>query len=282
MIGSSCLCGNTRWEIDTTGASMGHCHCSMCRKAHGAPFATFITIPESQFRWVTGKDDLVTYRGNENSTLLRSFCPVCGSAGPVTDGSYAYVPAGCLDEDPGIRPTEHVFVGSKAPWHTIADDLNQFDGYDPATGLEAFDAPQGEHAPAGAVGGSCLCGAVAFHVTEPFQVVHNCHCSRCRKARAAAHTTNGFVSGRGVTFLRGEDNLAAYQPPDAKSFTHVFCKTCGSGMPRANREGNYTTVPFGALDDDPGARPNDHIYVGSKAPWYDFRDDLPAFEELPG
>lgn len=282
MISSSCLCGSTRWEIDVTGAHMNHCHCSMCRKAHGAPFATFIAVPQSQFRWISGDDNLVGYRGNEKSTLLRCFCPTCGSAGPVMDKGFAFVPAGCLDEDPGIRPTDHIFVGSKAPWHTIADNLTQFDQYDPEDGSPSFEAPVGEHAPGGAVGGSCLCGAVAFHVTEPFRVAHNCHCSRCRKARAAAHTTNGFVSASGVTYLRGADNLASYKPEDAKSFTHVFCRTCGSGMPRVNSENNYTTVPFGSLDDDPGKRPDDHIYVGSKVPWYDFEDNLPAFEDGPG
>ena len=281
MIRSSCLCGNTQWDIDAAGAVMSHCHCSMCRKAHGAPFATFISVPQAQFRWISGEAELIMFRGKDRASLPRSFCPTCGSAGPVIYDGRAEAPAGCLDDDPGVRPTEHLFVGSKAPWHTIADDLRQFDAYRPDDDFEALDGPPGEHAPAGAVGGSCLCGAVAFHVTEPFQSVHNCHCSRCRKARAAAHTTNGFVSGHGVTFLCGADNLASYQPAGAKTFMQVFCKTCGSGMPRVNQQQNYAAVPLGPLDDDPGARPNDHIYVGSKAPWYEFNDSLPIFQKSP-
>jgi hypothetical protein len=29
-------------------------------------------------------------------------------------------------DDPGIRPSAHIFVGSKAPWFTITDDLPQY------------------------------------------------------------------------------------------------------------------------------------------------------------
>ena len=134
----------------------------------------------------------------------------------------------------------------------------------------------------GIVRGSCLCEAVKFEITEPFKVIHNCHCSRCRKARAAAHTTNGFVSQNGIRFVEGEQHIAAYKVPDAKFFTHAFCDICGSGMPRVDQERKITVVPMGALDDDPGAKPVDHIFVGSKASWYNVSDSLPCFEQGPG
>ena len=38
----------------------------------------------------------------------------------------AIIPMGSLDDDPGIRPMRHIFVGSKAPWLAISDALPQF------------------------------------------------------------------------------------------------------------------------------------------------------------
>lgn len=126
-----------------------------------------------------------------------------------------------------------------------------------------------------------MCGRVQFHVTEPFKTVHNCHCQRCRKARAAAHASNGFTSIDGIEFITGEDNLASYKVADAEYFTQVFCKTCGSKMPRLDPGRQIAVIPFGALDDDPKARPIDHIYVDYMARWHEITDDLPVFGEMP-
>ena len=86
---------------------------------------------------------------------------------------------------------------------------------------------------------------------------------------------------RGVTFTRGEDNLAAYKVPDAEHFTQVFCKTCGSKMPRLDPGRKISVIPFGGLDDDPRARAVDHIFVNYMAGWHEITDDLPQFEEEP-
>ena len=130
--------------------------------------------------------------------------------------------------------------------------------------------------------GSCLCGGAAYEVTGPIRVVHNCHCSRCRKARAAAHTTNGFTAMEDVRYTRGGDALRTYRLPEARHFSQVFCPTCGSGMPRRDPERGIAVIPFGSLDDDPGRGADDHIFVASKAPWHEITDDLPRFDETPG
>lgn len=111
--------------------------------------------------------------------------------------------------------------------------------------------------------------------------VNHCHCSRCRKVRGTAHATNLFVPLAGVRFLRGEDLLSSYKPPDAKTFTHVFCRVCGSSMPRLDASRALAIIPMGAFDDDPGARPERHIFVESKAAWDELTDGLPAFPGLP-
>ena len=133
----------------------------------------------------------------------------------------------------------------------------------------------------GIVRGSCLCGKVEFEVMEPFRVIYNCHCSRCRHARAAAHTTNGFTSNKGIRITLGEGHMKRYKLPTARFFTHVFCDVCGSGLPRIDHERQLAVVPLGALDDDPGMRPSDNIYVADKAGWYAITDNLPAHNEGP-
>jgi hypothetical protein len=254
----------------------------MCRKAHGAPFATYLTTPASHFHFVSGETARTRYRSSSVG-LTRAFCPRCGSVVPNVDThlGLVYIPAGCLDDDPGVRPSAHIFVRSKAPWFPITDDLPRYDAYPAESGLPEVEPPPLPAPAEGALRGSCLCGKVVFHVTEPFKVVHHCHCSRCRKARAAAHTTNGFTSANGIRFIKGEDHIDTYKVPDAKYFTHVFCRTCGSGMPRVNRERGIAAIPLGALDDDPGRGADDHIFVAYKASWYEITDDIVRYDEGP-
>lgn len=281
MIKGSCLCGGVRWGIAAPPAAMSHCHCAMCRKAHGAAFATYASAPREQFHWLAGEDYVAGYRSSP--ALTRNFCARCGSVVPAEgpDGEEMDLPAGCFDDDPVTRPSMHIFVASKAPWHTIEDDLPRHDawtpGFDgPVVADRALAAPK-----EGLLRGSCLCKAIAYEITEPLKAVHNCHCSRCRKARAAAYTTNGFTSINGVRFLRGENEIATYKPSEARFFTHAFCHTCGSGVPRLDPGRGIAIIPLGSLDDDPGRGADDHIYVASKAPWYDIPGDLPRYEERP-
>jgi hypothetical protein len=266
--------------MDPPFAEMSHCHCSMCRKAHGAAFATYIDVPVENYHLTAGGDAVTDYESSPS--FYRAFCGRCGSVVPSTKtGDEVFVPAGCLDDDPGIRPSLHIFAASKAPWHVIADDLPRHDVYSEDDSGPVIARPDLGSGKPGVLNGSCLCGGVAFEVTTPFSSVHNCHCSRCRKARAAAHTTNGFTPADGVRLLRGEDLVTRYKVPEAKAFTHVFCRTCGSGLPRFTEGSDSIAVPFGALDDDPGRGADDHIYTASKAPWYHIADDLPQFPEGP-
>jgi hypothetical protein len=192
------------------------------------------------------------------------------------------MPAGPLDDDPQVRPLAHIFVASKAPWVELHDDLPCFDAYPPGVDTPTLaDLPARGTPPAGAPRGSCLCGGVAYAADgEPLRC-WNCHCSRCRKARAAAHASNLFVAADGLRFTRGEDRLVSFKLPGARFYTQVFCRTCGSPMPRVDRERGLAIVPMGSLDDDPGVRPQRHIFAASRAPWYEIADDLPQDAEYP-
>lgn len=251
----------------------------MCRKMHGAPFATYASARWTSFRWTAGDDAKATFESSPG--IRRAFCPHCGSVVPWGDEESVYVPAGCLDDDPGLRPTAHLFVGSKAPWYVIADALPQFTTYPKQHAGPVVDRPRPSPRVPDRLRGSCLCGQVAYEVDGAIDVVHNCHCSRCRKARAAAHTTNGFVTCDRARFVRGEELTRRYKVPEARFFSHVFCGVCSSGTLNLNRDRNRAGVPLGTLDDDPGHGAQRHIYVASKAPWYEIRDDLPRFDEGP-
>ncbi len=281
MIRGSCLCGSVRWEIHGTVENMSHCHCSICRKTHGAPFATYVSAKLNDYRLLAGGETIRQYESSPG--FSRSFCATCGSVVPMAINGQrrVAVPAGCLDDDPGTRPDMHIFAASKAPWHAITDKLPRHDTYPAGSSLSEVAPPVGSSSALGVLHGSCLCGGVAFEVNEPFKVVHNCHCGRCRKARAAAHTTNGFISIEGIRFLKGEDLLASYKVPEANTFTSTFCPVCGAAMPRLRPETGNAIIPLGSLDDDPGRGADDHIFTGSKASWYEITDDLPQFDEMP-
>lgn len=280
MIHGSCLCGTVRWGYDGPANEMSHCHCSICRKLHGAPYVTFFSVAASDYQTLAGADAIKRYETSPG--FVREFCGGCGSMTPIplSSGRVA-IPAGSLDDDPGFLPTMHIFTASKAPWVEITDDLAQHPVY-PAGGPAEIPQPAREGGGKdGLLRGSCQCGAVAFEVEEPFIVIHNCHCSRCRKARAAAHTTNGFVPQDRFRFVKGEDKVELYKVPGAISFTQAFCSDCGSGLPRLREDMGVAILPLAALDDAPARGADDHIFTGSKAEWHEITDALPQFNEGP-
>ena len=128
VLKGSCLCGGIRYEIDGVLESITNCHCTQCRKASGASFAISAPVPANLFRIVAGSELL---KGWESSPgVWRCFCGRCGS--PIVkryDGRPEIVRLrpGTLDTDPGVKPSKHIFVGSKAPWVDITDGLPTFE-----------------------------------------------------------------------------------------------------------------------------------------------------------
>jgi hypothetical protein len=125
-----CLCGAVQYEISGPLLDAGNCHCSMCRKAHGAAFATYANVDPAKFQWTRGESFVSHYESSLNSS--RIFCNVCGSSLGATEGGLIdSVTLGTVKGDPGITPRSHIFVGSKAPWYDITDALPQFDAWPP-------------------------------------------------------------------------------------------------------------------------------------------------------
>ncbi len=130
MLNGSCLCRAVRYQIDGVVDHLSHCHCSQCRKAHGAAFASYGHVRYVDFRLTAGAEAIASYRASAHAT--RTFCRVCGSNlqwCPSASTEYFALALGTLDDDPGARPERHIFVGSKAPWYSIADPLPQFATY---------------------------------------------------------------------------------------------------------------------------------------------------------
>jgi hypothetical protein len=272
----SCLCGDVAFEIEGPVEPLSHCHCSMCRKSHGAAFASYIAAPKSGFRWLRGAERIRRYESSPNA--WRPFCSRCGSSLPAAPEGMdrVFVPLGLLADDPKVAPSHHFFIGSKAPWYEIADGLPQFDEYPPGIG-EAIPSPRKTEPTPEAVRGGCLCGAVAYETPRPVTgPIVFCHCSRCRRARASAHNANLFVNLDRFRWLRGAERVETFKLPEAERFTQAFCKDCGSPVPHVGV--TRVVVPAGSLDDDPGVRPGLHIFVASKAPWFEIHDDLPRYD----
>lgn len=278
MISGACLCGGLRYQVEGPMRSLVHCHCSMCRKHHGAPFASFVRGATAGFRWLAGESTVVTYRSSADG--VRPFCPTCFAVAPTVLGDDVFLPAGNLIGELGDVGGAHVFVESKAAWHTIADGLPQFDAMPPGWPVPVVERPP-PPALASGVSGSCLCGDVGFAVEGPPARFMQCHCSRCRRGRSAAHGANAFYPQAQFRWLAGEDRVRSYRVPEAARFALAACVRCGGGAPVVREGVPVVLVPMGLLDGDPGARPEAHIHVASGAPWYAIHDDLPQFAELP-
>ena len=127
MIKGHCECGLVAFEADCEISNFSHCHCSQCRRLHGAAFVTFAEVKTSKFRYVTGEDKVRVYESSTKNE--RVFCGTCGSNILVASKAYpefVYLSMGLVDGNPDHPPAYHEYVGSKAPWHEITDDAEQF------------------------------------------------------------------------------------------------------------------------------------------------------------
>jgi len=130
--------------------------------------------------------------------------------------------------------------------------------------------------------GSCLCGGVRFEIAGAAGPFELCHCSRCRKASGSA-----FVAGLGVRredlrLVQGRELITSYEAPVRESppgYRTSFCSRCGSPVPDPGADAPWFEVAAGTLDDDPGLRPERHIFIEAKAPWFAIADRLPQLDE---
>jgi hypothetical protein len=130
------------------------------------------------------------------------------------------------------------------------------------------------HAPV--LAGRCECRAVSYRVADEFLYAANCHCSNCRAGTGSAFKAFGGIEREKLEVTDGAETLLVWGTDDEN---HTRCGVCGSLLYSVVRDGKYVHVALGSLEDEPSIRPTEHIFVGSKAPWYEITDELPQNEE---
>ena len=127
MIQGSCLCGEVRYVAEKASGPMVHCHCRICRKAHGSAFSTVLPVRAAGFRWDSGETLLAHFESSVGKQ--RWFCTQCGSQLISTRTAVpdsVLLRAGCIDSGYTDGAVAHIWVESAPPWNTLSDQLPQF------------------------------------------------------------------------------------------------------------------------------------------------------------
>ena len=129
MLQGHCECQKICFKVSGEINQLSHCHCSQCRRLHGAAYGSYARVMKSEFQYLTGSNEVKQYASSTGST--RIFCHHCGSNIMVivaAEPTVLYVAMGGINGNP-ILPSDchHIYVNSKANWHSITDDLPQYD-----------------------------------------------------------------------------------------------------------------------------------------------------------
>jgi hypothetical protein len=129
VLHGACLCGKVQYEVIGKPLVMYHCHCGMCRAASGASFGTNLAVATPDFRVVAGQALLKGFESSPGNH--RFFCSDCGSqiySHNPSKFNHISLRCGSLRDDPDVRPSFHIQVGSKASWVSINDGLRTYTG----------------------------------------------------------------------------------------------------------------------------------------------------------
>jgi len=124
VLSGRCLCGTVHYQVEDQFRYALNCHCSNCRRTTGAAFKPFAGIERGKFKITDGAERLLIFG---DASGHDAHCGKCGSLlySLVQQATLVHVTLGTLVDSPSIRPSAHIFVGSKAAWYTITDDLPQ-------------------------------------------------------------------------------------------------------------------------------------------------------------
>jgi hypothetical protein len=127
--------------------------------------------------------------------------------------------------------------------------------------------------------GGCNCGAVRFEVGAPLASANYCHCTRCQRRTGTAAAVSGRVEPGSFRVVQGEDRMRAWKPETGAQ--KWFCGDCGSALfSLSPGDPDQVGVRLGALDSDPGIRPQWRQFVAYAAPWEKIPEDgLPRYPE---
>src|ERR1700733_11566046 len=126
--------------------------------------------------------------------------------------------------------------------------------------------------------GSCLCRGIRFEFTKAAGPFELCHCTRCRKVTGSAFFSGLYVRVEHFRLLEGKELITTYEAPilrEPPAYRASFCSRCGSPVPNPNGGAGLLEIPAGRLNDDPEMKPDKHIFVELKSPWFEITDHLP-------
>ena len=133
-IEGGCLCGKIRYRLTAEPQGFQYCHCSRCRKFTGSAHAANVFVRPDGLQWLQGEEQVGTYTRPADDehgypAFPTAFCRTCGSSLPSmsSTGRFWVVPAGTLEDDPGLTPARSIFWGSRAPWFKSTAELPVFD-----------------------------------------------------------------------------------------------------------------------------------------------------------
>lgn len=124
-ITGECFCKAVTYKVGEPLRDARSCHCSRCRKAFSAQASAYAVIAPESFKWTSGEELLTTFNTHDNFGL--QFCSRCGSTlCGIFQGEVHGVTLGCVNGDPNVEIGMHIFVGSKAAWEVMPEDVHQF------------------------------------------------------------------------------------------------------------------------------------------------------------
>jgi hypothetical protein len=129
--------------------------------------------------------------------------------------------------------------------------------------------------------GSCLCGGIRFEFTNAAGPFELCHCTRCRKVTGSAFFSGLYVLIEDFRLVEGHELITTYEAPilrEPPAYRASFCSRCGSPVPNPNGGAGLLEIPAGLLNDDPEMKPDKHIFVELKSPWFEIKDHLPQYD----
>ena len=127
--------------------------------------------------------------------------------------------------------------------------------------------------------GQCLCQVVKFSLPDDFIYAFYCHCSECRRFSGSPFSAAGGIAKERLVILSGEKHLKYYRKREAANM--VYCELCGSSLFSDNFSKGLSHIRLGTLNEAPSLKPQMHVFVDSKASWYEINDDLPQFNTMP-
>lgn len=129
QINGSCLCGAVVFSADLPSKWCAHCHCSLCRKAHGAGYVTWAGFEQAQVSITKGTDQLAWHDSSPGAQ--RGFCKQCGSSMFFRSERWAgefHIALGCIDSEMDRKPQANAFFDRHVNWMPIDESLKQVDG----------------------------------------------------------------------------------------------------------------------------------------------------------